>query len=1752
MSAFSLGFNPAHFRPPPLRRTRIWGGEWAGALNDQEIDVALRPLGKARLPARLFFDLARAAISPEEVLEMIQVKLIACGRVYAPVHCRSHWLLARFEWLDADTMEDITVTIMDSAPSVPVRRDVTQLLRTIDPGMIISFSKCPAQRRGSLECGLFVIANTVALVMEMKHWFLLPEASLASLRESTPQFVWGATQRLLIELAGSGQPIVGEGDYQLMDEDIRRIMTFFEPGAIIAVEWDTVAVRSSTWYGVVYEARGRGNARRWPVEFRGRDEDGDMAIVTTTIPPQKKWEDEEVRIWGITRAQGLPPGARLIKPERVHGNATVQKVCKVRATDDQRGATTEDTVRTQLPWQGTTEDTERLGTDDKRGSRRSERDPSQETEVKLWSQKTTEKTGTDDKRGSQRSQPQNETQLLQAPRSIGEEVLKTDESQSTYDGETTMSSPQRGTQQNTEVQLWQARLVDVKNEKGPSQTPRIRKPVRQGILKDKQERERPTRTPRTIDVAETKVKRPVAIDVDAENDENVGSHNEVDLKGKTARPVAIDVEEVVATNEQNSTKMPKMEGNHKENAIDVETETMAKSEWQIADEYWRMAVADSREGALVHGALLDLMITRAYDAAPAAMKGAWEILSVAKPAVPPQVVKTKWMKPISYDRHFVLVACEGDRLTVYDSEPTYARDVRDALVKNIGRNRAFTVINTGPQQLNNCALHTAAAAAKLLGVPVPSPVTDLRRYFMDPIITSMKQRRDALALLLSPLAKPFVPETRATVRLPTYGEHVQQQRKPPTLEHTPPLCEPSPEREEPWDAVADAAHVQRVLEPEIAQLRRHAEGKSTVRLIDDANVAPPRILLEDEDEEFVLAAYPVTHEVAEKLHLDRNTVAGHELTFRKIREAVAATAVKMHPVADKALTKGTRDEHRRVLQYVVLAPTNYDSWSAGKALLEMIMRKRSEKRWKYTTTLKKAASLQGALRVLSLYVAARPIDLTTDPEWVSGVKFLGTKSREERPRAIVSASHKDMQLAVIRADTSGKKVALALAWLVAGRFGDLVTLQHDDISYDPDTATVTVTYRRGKTVSRRGPYTVHSQVPPEWTTMFTIYLRQGKGKLFPALKVADMTKALRQANPKLEARGVRRGSLQRMALAEVTEDVLLLFSGHTSVATLRRYLQWGSIGEAKRKVMTAAAKTLTAPPRVLGGGPRLGSPANKVRRASSEERTPNFLKHLGRQMPPTKEIDNFCGVRRAASKSWPLHLKPAVMCAVDLTKVELLRTGAEREFTTWSEQSTWLTDTARYTALVASGTGRGMADSKVRHNEADLTVMNGCKLEFVAEPQEARGARVFPTDEPPKERRRPIWEPHLNDYFVERPTVRLTPEEEIRRAIAKYTNGYAILLDFAAWYDQFPLTAAVANFLAARLPDGRCIRPRTLPMGFRPSCSIAESLTELIVATTTACLDATVVVYIDNILILARNEETARTVEQRIRDRANTVGAKFNEDVERTADVFEFLGIRYSLVDGTYQLSAKGVDKTRRVRERLGAIIKAAPHHHEFINMRSSRRGMATVFGVAMYASRIVCHRLPREYWPMRYLREMSATTHWDEWAAKAPLMPRSSLIRLVGWFDELLRAPPRPTKAEEDGPEDAIIAVDASGTHWGGVLITGPHVDQVSVAWPHTADYSSSVRSEPKAAWLALCRFVRPEWTKVILYSDHKQLATTGVKGYAKTFVYNELFRQIEETWPHLKCEIRHVPGAENPADELSRGQPLNERKLAEFLTRS
>jgi len=292
-------------------------------------------------------------------------------------------------------------------------------------------------------------------------------------------------------------------------------------------------------------------------------------------------------------------------------------------------------------------------------------------------------------------------------------------------------------------------------------------------------------------------------------------------------------------------------------------------------------------------------------------------------------------------------------------------------------------------------------------------------------------------------------------------------------------------------------------------------------------------------------------------------------TFGQLRKILQRPRAKAHPLAELGLAQSTRDEHRRLLRWMI-EETAFDTWATPQAVLEILARRRKARKLRWTTVVKYAASIAGALQVLPLYHIAEPVTLSASPEWKTALKGLAAKAREESARIPTAVTFDQVKTAVQNATATATKRALALGWLVAGRTGDILKLRREDIVLS--NGSLTVTYRRGKTVARRGPYSVSTLVPREWQILFD--------------KMPDMPmngsstwatlKALRTVHKDLENRSIRRGALQTLARSGIEEQTLLLFSGHASVAMLRRYLAWGADTAANTSAMKKAAANLVA------------------------------------------------------------------------------------------------------------------------------------------------------------------------------------------------------------------------------------------------------------------------------------------------------------------------------------------------------------------------------------------------------------------------------------------------------------------------------------------------------------------------------------------------------------------------------------------------
>lgn len=251
-----------------------------------------------------------------------------------------------------------------------------------------------------------------------------------------------------------------------------------------------------------------------------------------------------------------------------------------------------------------------------------------------------------------------------------------------------------------------------------------------------------------------------------------------------------------------------------------------------------------------------------------------------------------------------------------------------------------------------------------------------------------------------------------------------------------------------------------------------------------------------------------------------------------------------------------------------------------KALVDTLHRLQAQRQWKWSTTLKAAASTQGALSLLPLYRAGvSRIILTRDSViWSTTMRRLGQLCREEKPTQPHPATFQQIQQAVDifrnmnRPDIT---TALLLGWITASRLGCVLQLHKEDVTFN-ENHSLSITFRRGKGVKARGPYTVHApQVPTCYYNMLKEYCDTRRTLIFPSnLKGDHLCSALRQVATNLEQRSIRRGALQAMARANVSEETLMRFSGHTQVSTLHRYLNWNAVNSKVAKEMQGAGRVL--------------------------------------------------------------------------------------------------------------------------------------------------------------------------------------------------------------------------------------------------------------------------------------------------------------------------------------------------------------------------------------------------------------------------------------------------------------------------------------------------------------------------------------------------------------------------------------------------
>lgn len=304
---------------------------------------------------------------------------------------------------------------------------------------------------------------------------------------------------------------------------------------------------------------------------------------------------------------------------------------------------------------------------------------------------------------------------------------------------------------------------------------------------------------------------------------------------------------------------------------------------------------------------------------------------------------------------------------------------------------------------------------------------------------------------------------------------------------------------------------------------------------------------------------------------------------KQARRTRSAPPVISHPLITDAFTTKTQAVHAGLLEDLVgfTGGTNRTATITPTDVARYLEFRRAHPRrqmgantMKWTTIDTIYGNIIGALRDAKIY----GYNITYDPHSPE-FKRLGRSLTKRAQGTVIDfptpANYNDIDQALRLLNflpepqrTLSSRYLLTW-WITAARPNDAMALHSKNTEFRPNG--VSYKFLQGKGVTLRGPYTVHTAAPKRWEHHLAF-----TGELVPPHKRDFIHKvtmdALHTVNRSIEARSIRRGSLQTLAKTGATDDTLMMFSGHTNVQMLHRYLDWGMQAHSRRNLGTQCAK----------------------------------------------------------------------------------------------------------------------------------------------------------------------------------------------------------------------------------------------------------------------------------------------------------------------------------------------------------------------------------------------------------------------------------------------------------------------------------------------------------------------------------------------------------------------------------------------------
>ena len=199
-----------------------------------------------------------------------------------------------------------------------------------------------------------------------------------------------------------------------------------------------------------------------------------------------------------------------------------------------------------------------------------------------------------------------------------------------------------------------------------------------------------------------------------------------------------------------------------------------------------------------------------------------------------------------------------------------------------------------------------------------------------------------------------------------------------------------------------------------------------------------------------------------------------------------------------------------------------------------------------------AAYWEGVVAMLTALGATQSHDLRN-------LRWLEQESAQVQPKAAPPLRLEHIQ-AILHAPVSEAAVAILLTWFLGQRLSDIALLQPNRIRVQSKEF-ISITFVEGKVIRKIRPYSLFLPVDHFLTTWLLRLAssRTGGTRVFNAALDIETRLLLKAIDETLEARSVRRGGLQMMALSGWPRESILMFSKHASVAMLNKYLDAGAL-----------------------------------------------------------------------------------------------------------------------------------------------------------------------------------------------------------------------------------------------------------------------------------------------------------------------------------------------------------------------------------------------------------------------------------------------------------------------------------------------------------------------------------------------------------------------------------------------------------------